>query len=65
MRVNIEEFFGYPMKKKQKETKDTVNTKSADEFKKRNFSKVGSSVLEDLRKATNAEKEYRRNKSEG
>lgn len=53
-------------KMKKKETKNTeVKGKTAKEFKERKFSKVGSTVLEDLKKATDAEKEYRKNTQEG
>ena len=43
---------------KKKETK--VKPQTAKEFKQRNTSKVGTSVLEQLKKATEAEKEYRK-----
>lgn len=36
-----------------------VKSKTSDEFKKRKFSEAGSSVLEDLRKATEAERKHR------
>ena len=46
-----------------KESND--NAKTPKEFKQRYFSDAGKSVLEDLKRATDAEKEHRSSEREG
>ena len=47
--------------KKQTKSETKEKTSTSKEFKERKFSKVGNTVMEDLKKATEAEKEYRKN----
>ena len=58
------------MKKKVSKEKPTpkesnTNAKTPKEFKQRHFSEAGKSILEDLKKATDAEKEHRLSEREG
>ena len=59
------------MKKNKKETVKTQQkesdskAKTPKEFKQRHFSEAGKSILEDLKKATDAEKEHRSSEREG
>ena len=58
------------MKKKVSKEKPTqkesnANAKTSKEFKQRHFSDAGKSILEDLKKATDAEKEHRSSEREG
>jgi hypothetical protein len=46
--------------KPQPKQESTSKPKTPEEFKKRHYSDVGTSVFEDLKKATAAEKEFRK-----
>lgn len=54
-------------KKEKKETKEASESisKTSEQFKRRNFSDVGTSVLDDLKKATEAERKHRQSEKEG
>lgn len=59
------------MKKKIEKKEKTVqkesnaSAKTPKEFKQRHYSEAGKSVLEDLKRATDAEKEHRKSEREG
>jgi hypothetical protein len=50
--------------KPQPKKESTAKLQTPEEFKKRHYSDVGTSVFEDLKKATNAEKEFRKGREE-
>jgi hypothetical protein len=49
---------------KEQRRESDGDVKNAEQFKKRDLSKIGSSILDELRKATSKEKESRKNERE-
>jgi hypothetical protein len=50
--------------KPQPKKESTAKLQTPEEFKKRHYSDVGTSVFEDLKKATAAEKEFRKGRED-